>query len=829
MDIESDNYDPSADIFELFSTEDSLNQLQQLLDYTNEYKQSIDQQIQETEEEHQQYLTQEAANLFDFDNAQSQLTKIIQEVNQNKQLSTNTQTVITEMTSGIKELDDSKKNLVLTMTVLKRLQMLIIAYEQLDSLIQEQNYSNSVHLLSAVDELIEHFKTYKSIPEISELTKKINQLKGTLVDQIFADFEQTIQNRDDSKLDERELKSCCDILDVLGLQYHDRLVNWFCNQQLKEIKSIFSSTDEAGSLDNLSRRFVFFKKVLKNYEEYYVSIFPEKWNIGEELSMNFCVHTRDSIKQVLADSKTKVDVDLLMNSLQQTIDFEKYLNNKFHYKNNKSLSKSEAASEQDQEIYDSSKSKFSKIISAAYEPFLNIWVDHQNSFLSSKFLEFMAQPKLPPQNSASATEANSTTSQINVIQSSADLFRAYRHLLTQCSTLSMGQPLFDLSKLFSKWGIEYSNKILKPTLPPPGTLINDEGIVYVTLVLNTADYCSTTVQQLEDKIRELIDEPFKDRIDFEPIKDSFLRLINQSINLLIHKISTEVSFSWREFNNTDWENLQQVNDQSRYVISLRNILNENFNVILPKFARDVYTRNLCDKVVDLVITQFLANIVKIKPIKIVVAEQLLLDLAVLKETFLRLPILTNQGTISSQYSRHVDRTVAKVEVVLKLLLTPDVPQDGLIDSYFYLIGDKSVVNFKKLLVLKGFSTDQMTKYLDNFKVQVKNYHIHRNESELIESSPIMERLDLGGNSANMNLNPPQATLQTNSHGSNSPQPGAGSPNLNNIISGPKLNIEGFLKNNQFEKNLKEFANDQNQKLNELNLKAGIGKFFNRGT
>lgn len=812
MDIESENYGPTSDVFELFNDAQSLDQLDVLLDYTNNYKQSIDTEIADNQRELQEYLKKEE-NVFNFDTAQETLNEIIQEVNENKQLSKNTQSVITEMTSGIKELDDAKKNLVLTMTVLKRLQMLIIAYEQLEELINDRKYSGSVHLLGAVDELIEHFKTYKSISEISELTKNIHQLKITLMDQIFQDFEEALQNRDDSNLNECELRSCCEILDVLGLEYHDRLVNWFCNQQLREINSIFVSGDEAGSLDNLSRRFLFFKKVLKTYEDYYSTIFPESWNIGEELAIKFCKNTKDSIKQILSEgSQGKMDVDLLLDSLQQSIDFEKYLNNKFHY------NKSNRESNNDQDIYDSSNSKFSRTISSAFESFLSVWVDHQNSFLNSKFLEFMSQPKLPQQHDQKTSSngqnehQNETPNQVNVISSSADLFRAYRHLLTQCCTLSTGQPLYDLSKLFTKWGLEYSNKILKTTLPPPGTVINDEGIVYVTLVLNTADYCSTTIQQLEDKLIGLLEEPFKEKIDFEAVKDSFLRLINQSINLLIHKISTEAEFSWREFSNSDWDALQQVNDQSRFIVSLKNILNENFTKILPKFSRDIYTRNLCDKVVSLVISQFTYNMTKIKPIKIVVAEQLLLDLSLLKETFMRLPILTNQGTISSQHSKHVDKTVNKLETLLKLLLTPDIPQDGLVENYFYLIGDKSVENFRKVLILKGLTADQIVKYTDNFKIQIKNHH-NINQPDLIESSPILDKLNLTAS--------PNSTIITGQPIQPLPQ--------SNALSSPKLNIEGFLKNNQFEKNLKEFANDQNQKLNDLNLKGGIGKFFNRGS
>ncbi|KAH3679933.1 hypothetical protein WICMUC_000676 [Wickerhamomyces mucosus] len=797
MSLESLDYDPYNDLLEIFSDPKSINQLDSLLEYTNSYKVSIDQQIEQNEKEYREYLKQTSSKKFDASKVKSALDEVIKEINENKQLSINSQNVISSMTSNIKDLDDAKKNLVLSMTVLKRLQMLMIAYEQLSELIANKDYTGSIQLLNAVNELIDHFKSYKSIDEIAQLTKKINKLKISIVDQIFQDFETALHKRD-SNLSEEDLRSCCGILDILGLEYHDRLNTWFCNQQLKEIKSIFISNDEAGSLDNLSRRFLFFKRVLKNFEQYYTNIFPESWNIEQELTIKFCEHTRESIKQILAQNSGKIDVDLLLNALQQTIDFEKYLNNKFHYSNN------HEEDEDDEVIYRSTDSKFTKSISFAFEPFLNVWVENQNSFLNSKFLDFLSAPKLYHDESDQGDD-------VNIIHSSTELFRSYRHLLNQCSALSTGQPLYDLSKLFSKWGLEYSNKILKPILPMVNSQINNEAIVYIILTLNTADYCSITITQLEDKMIEMVDTEFKENINFDPVKDSFLKLINESINLLISKISHDSEFSWREFSNTDWNSLQEVGDQSRFVVSLKTILNENFSKILPKFSRDLYIRNLCDKTVEITINQFLINLIKIKPIAIIVAEQLLLDLSILKETFLRLPTLTNEGTISSQYSKHVDKTVNKLEIILKLLLAQDVPQDGLIGSYFYLIGDKSLENFSKFLELKGFDKSKKSKYLESFKLQLKN---HSNHGDLIESSTILSKLNLDSQHPL-----PQLPTNTDTFVSKFKSP--------EIATSPKF--DSFLKSNQIERNLKEFALNSEHNVTKLNenFKSNFGKFFNR--
>lgn len=780
-DIGSADYDPLHDLQELLPDPSSLANLRSFMNYTNSYKLSIDQDIQRIQLEYTDYL--QSDDKFDAGAAHSELDNIIAEIDENKKLGVNTQDVIEGMTSNIKKLDDAKKNLVLSMTVLKRLQMLITAYEQLVYFSEAKKYSDSVQLLSAVGELVDHFKPYKSIDDIADLTRKVNKLKITITDQIFQDFENTLNQKENLK--DSELRSACQMLDLIGNDHHTRLVNWFCTQQLKEIKSIFISSDEAGSLENISRRFLFFKKLLKNYEQFFQNYFPEDWKVEEQLTSKFCEFTKDSIKQVLSESGKNTDVDLMLNSLQQTLDFEKFLNSKFKYKDpDESLSSS-------YEFTDGKEAlpKFSQSISSAFEPFLGIWVDHQNTFLSNKFLEFLSAPKLPSK--------EQDEHQANVIPSSADLFRAYRHLFSQCATLSTAGPLRDLAKLFSKWSLEYSNRIMKPTLP---TTVNDESVAYITLVLNTADYCSTTITQLEEKLIETIDEGFKKDINFEPVKESFIKLVNKSINLLVYKVETESEFSWREMANTNWSHMEDVGDQSRYISSLKEILIKNCTLILPTFVREIYVRNFCDKIVESTINQFLTSIIRTKPIPVIAAEQMLLDLSVLKETFLKLPKLSTDAPdykISSQYQKHVDRMVGRLEVILKVLLTQEAPQEGLVSNYFFLIGDKSVENFIKILQLKGITDkNRQTKFIDLFRIHMKAH------DNLVESSPILSKVTIEDESSNV----PSSTGILSSYGQKITSPDtSSSPRFDNI----------FAKRDNLEKGLKELA---------LNGEAGVSKF-----
>lgn len=63
-------------------------------------------------------------------------------------------------------------------------------------------------------------------------------------------------------------------------------------------------------------------------------IFPSAWKVNEILANTFCEGTRDDFKGILSRSMRRVDgqsldVNLLLSCLQQTLDFEQYLEQRF--------------------------------------------------------------------------------------------------------------------------------------------------------------------------------------------------------------------------------------------------------------------------------------------------------------------------------------------------------------------------------------------------------------------------------------------------------------------------------------------------------------------
>lgn len=265
--------------------------------------------------------------------AKAELADLFQKIESVRQRAMHTEQTITEMTADIKRLDSTKKNLTLSMTALKRLQMLTTAYEQLRSLSKSRQYRECAQLLQAVIQLVAHFKSYRSIDQIATLSRNVADLQSELLEQVCEDFEVVFAKGEVAQR-KAMLAEACLVMDALGDHARTRLINWYCNTQLREYRQVFRGNDEAGSLDNISRRYSWFNRMMKTYDVEHAAIFPAYWKVNEMLANSFCEGTREDFKGILQRSMRRgdgqtLDVEMLLSCLQETLDFEHSLERRF--------------------------------------------------------------------------------------------------------------------------------------------------------------------------------------------------------------------------------------------------------------------------------------------------------------------------------------------------------------------------------------------------------------------------------------------------------------------------------------------------------------------
>ena len=185
--------------------------------------------------------------------AKEELAELFKKIDGVRERAMQTEQAITEMTADIKRLDGTKKNLTLSMTALKRLQMLTNAYEQLRSLSKSRQYKECAQLLEAVIQLMGHFKSYRSIDQIATLSRNVADLQRELLEQVCEDFEITFAKGEVSQR-RGTLAEACLVMDALGATARSRLITWYCNTQLREYRQIFRGNDEVLSRLHCRRR-----------------------------------------------------------------------------------------------------------------------------------------------------------------------------------------------------------------------------------------------------------------------------------------------------------------------------------------------------------------------------------------------------------------------------------------------------------------------------------------------------------------------------------------------------------------------------------------------
>ncbi|POS87591.1 hypothetical protein EPUL_001717 [Erysiphe pulchra] len=793
------DFDPIEHLNLIFSTPTSLSTIESVHNAIQSHQQDLSQSIDSLSV---QQSRNSNASLERLQCTKSELDDLFSKIESVRTRAFETEQTITSMTADIKRLDGTKRNLTLSMTALKQLQMLTTAYEQLRTFAKSRQYKECSGLLQAVLQLMKHFSSYRSIDQIATLSRNVTDLQRELLEQICEDFEVCFA-KDEIAAKKTVLYEACLVMDVLGSSAQGRLVTWYVNTQLREYRQVFRGNDEAGSLDNIGRRYSWLKRILSMYEDKHEVIFPKQWRINEVLAKAFCEETRDDFKSILEKSMrrtdgSKVDINLLLSCLQETMDFEHSLEKRFSSDSRISIDTRSSLDER--------PTCFERSISIAFEPYLSLWVESQDSLLASMIPSYRKQPLLPHDEEFSSQ---------SVITSSIELFHFYKTKLAQCAKLSTGERLLDLSKVLAKYLDEYAQQVLLHFLQKPGGPILSDAI----LILNTADYWHVNTQQLEDNLKRRIDAQFLPKVDLSSQVDVFMSVASAVITALVQKAEVVCEASWREMRNINWNRMESVGDQSSYVTDFLQNINSQAQEILALISKPQYARVFCDKLVEHLASVYINNIVQCRPISEVGAEQMLLDKYVITKSLGNLISYSSHSfsnTALSNFVKRTQNTFSRIDPILKTLQVRLSPPEGLVQAYLIHIGDSSDTNFRKILELKGVPKSQQLSLVELFGMHREG----KLNTNLVQMSPLLTPLMNSGSMGSSGLG--IATVGHNVAGVNAAGTSAG------VIAGKTSDPTGL------GEKLFGGVRDTSEKMGSEETKSpmegnlmGIGKFFKR--
>ncbi|KAI7834739.1 Vps53-like protein, partial [Kickxella alabastrina] len=619
------------------------------------------------------------------------INELHQRISEMKAKARTSERMVLDITQDIKALDFAKRNVTQTTTTMRRLQMLIAAVGQLRQLKEQRRWGEAAIVVAAVTGLTEGFADFGRVRPIATLLADAQALQRETAALASAEVERGFDAQGLLVGEARKMRAACECAQALGAQ--PRVTEHYCKLQMRAYAAIFQLKDDVSQLENVSRRYAWLRRILRNYAESHAEVFPDAWRVAEHLSRRFAEATRDQLGELMATQDT-VSAEDLTAALADTLAFEAQCNKKFGIV---------VAKEQGgggtgpSHVYESSgepAASFMGAVSCAFEPYMSIFIRGEQTKFETLVARFQAAPI-----------AVDDDPSLSVLASSTDLLYQFRESLRQCASLSTGQAMLDLAHVFSYSMSSYARDVLIHKLPQSsGSSQQLEDLKHVCLIVNTADYCASVVAQLETKIVERIDEVYKPRVSFAACRDALLGAINKSIRVLVAGVEGLCEPAFAALSQVPWQTLQTVGDQSAYVSLVSSAVKTATESIRGTMSGARYLRSYCDKFAVRFAERYMEAINTCGGISEVGAEQLLLDAQALKSMLLEMPRMGSEDKkqpVPATYQKIVSQGVGRIEALLKAILAPSDPPEALVDRFLLLFPKAPREVFQQVLRLKS--------------------------------------------------------------------------------------------------------------------------------
>ena len=655
------------------------------------------------------------------------------------------------ITSEIRWLDAAKSNVSLSIVTLKRLQMLINSTFQLEQLCADRQYRDAASTLQALQSLLALFEPHTGVECVVQLRRQVQELRTQLRGMVMDEYDRVLaQGRGRWTARDTVLPDAALAADALGPEVRDALVDWYCTTQLRDYRRVFRASDEAGQLDNVPRRYAWFRRVLRTYTDEHAAAFVPEWHVDRELLARFTEITREDLRSVLIRQQTHLDVQVLLAALNASVEFEQQVARQYSMPFTRLLQEHEsqaadAASARPGALQrpalhagaappssGTERPRTPPTISATFNPYLGVFVDAQDKKLAEMHAAAGQQGEAAGATVDGAAGASPWAPQagepMTVLVSSTELFRFYRQALERCAQLGDHAPLRELGRVFAKWLQRYASEVLRPALHTQGSA--DAAETHrVCIALNTADYCITTTTQLEQRLTEKLRANARDAapVELRAERDAFAEVTAAAVQALVRQLAAATAPAFQALVRPEqpWAQLETLSEKSAWVDQLASALEGVGVVVRQEVDNKRYVRGWCDRAVALVAARITQGVLRLRPLRPRTAQQLLADVRHVQQCLVELPHFgaaatwgsTPSASAQASYQRHVERSMARISPVLEMLagMGDEAPSPGsTVELYLRHIGDQSMPNFQKILDLKGVRRPEQSGFVDEF-------------------------------------------------------------------------------------------------------------------
>jgi len=537
------------------------------------------------------------------------------------------------------------------------------------------------------------------------------------------------------------LAGACAVADALGSRVRRQIIQKVCEIWLKPYDRLFEAGAKYSGIDATERRYAWLRRLLKDNEERYDAIFPSAWRMNKHLTVAFVLRTERHLKEVLKEynnTGSDEDVSVLIRALRKTLDFEHEMAVKFEYadKDDGAEKEEELSPRKIREKYGAKKTATSEVVIDESEELLkarreavkesrelpaikgiisSVFDPHLQSYVK------LVAKKMREELEKAIAEEDNDSNDLPYFSSSSQMFLFIRNAINQCVQFTTGQAFFDLYLEFGKVLNEYAAKLRK-RLPSEKQALNEGTARMCCFVLNSAEYCAETIEQLEELIRGKVDEHFREKIELETQGDQFFATITQARNALVGGLHALIKDDFVLFQKTNWAQVREISDQSQYISSLASGL-QKFIPIFRDLLSFTYFLQFCSRFGETFIQEFTAQIFKGQKLNEMAAQQFMLDARAIRSILLDLPKMGESQKLAGEdlagslaasyapYSKFVENEMSRCEAILKLA-GMNLDTKVLIESFKVLLQDGTQEDLRQVLELKGMKAqdqDQVMK------------------------------------------------------------------------------------------------------------------------
>ena len=637
------------------------------------------------------------------------------------------------------------------------------------------------NMLEAVGAIMVHFEKYiGTIPKIADVKNRIDKIKQELIRHVqssFYDIGQLVDTVADANvlLDNvsggsmRSLSEACLVADALGLDARNKLLDEFVKQQLNPYEQLFGDGKTHHSLDQVDRRWAWFKRLLKTIDSKFSTIIPQSWQIQLVLYNEFCKMTKDHILSLLKKVDDSTDVSILLKSLQTSLRFEQEMKIKFEAltTNQNDLSFSQNIDNESNENHANVKTinSFSGVFDKYLEPYVKLERNNLNELLE----------RLEKEEDITTTSGATGVSSENdsIYGSSSNMFVFIKNSIKRCTALTNGVTFLSLTNEFKVAMLKYVES-LRMRLPIPSGIQNPvykfttQGMeMSVCYIINTCEYCAEVVPtlgnckkyihhpdiihkyifisiflllylylyNLETIIKKTIVEELQDQVDFSTETDAFLDLSALSIKVLVSGTLDKLEPAFKSMQGLNWATMSAVGEESPYVYKWQSILQE----MIPKIKQiltEVYFKNFCTKLATDILARYLDVILKQRRISEIGTQQLLLDTYNIKTLLLQLENLglssdnDAKSNPSSTFVKLVNSRITNIETILKLISTPE---ELLLERFKIMWPEGQASDLQIVMNLKDMKKFEQQKFLESLGINFTKSNNQLNQTSGISN------------------------------------------------------------------------------------------------